>query len=282
MLQFHIDDSLCTRCHTCVRDCVRGIIARFGDAVPFIAPEKEEQCCACQHCLAVCPSGAVSIFGLHPGNSRTLSPDSGPSFEQMETLLRGRRSVRHYRQENVPADLLQRLMADLANVPTGVNAMELTFTLIDELETMRRLEQKVLAVLGGALSRLPDRYSQMKEMFAVDPAAVGAMIFRGAPHALLVSAPPEAPCAEQDVPLSLAYFEMLAQCAGLGTVWWGFLKMILEMLPELKSLLDLPPGHVYYAMLFGYPAIRFSRTVQRDGAMALRKVRLEPLAGEGA
>ena len=100
------------------------------------------------------------------------------------------------------------------------------------------------------------------------------IIFRGAPHALIVSAPLNTPCPAQDVILALAYFDLLAQSARLGTVWWGMLKMVLETLPELKPLIGLPAGHVYYAMLFGSPAIRFRRTVQRDAAAIVRKVSL--------
>ena len=45
------------------------------------------------------------------------------------------------------------------------------------------------------------------------------MIFRGAPHLLVVSASPESVCPAEDVNLALAYFELMAQSAGLGTVW---------------------------------------------------------------
>ena len=79
------------------------------------------------------------------------------------------------------------------------------------------------------------------------------------------------------MPLALAYFELLAQSAGLGTVWLGLLKRALEILPELKALLGLPGDHVYYAMLFGHPAVRYARTVQRRGTARLRI--LEALQG---
>jgi nitroreductase len=99
------------------------------------------------------------------------------------------------------------------------------------------------------------------------------MIFRGAPHALIVSAPVDAPCPREDVALALAYFELLAYSAGLGTVWWGMLKMVLETLPELKSLFGLAPGEVYHGMLFGAPAVRYPRTVQRDDAARVVHIR---------
>ena len=73
--------------------------------------------------------------------------------------------------------------------------------------------------------------------------------------------------------IALATFELLAASAGLGTVWCGMLKMALELAPDLKPLLDLPAEGVhYYPMLFGYPAVEYARTVQRDGAATIKRL----------
>jgi hypothetical protein len=47
----------------------------------------------------------------------------------------------------------------------------------------------------------------------------------------------------------------------------------------LKGLIDLPHEHVYYAMLFGYPAIRYARTVERKGDATVRRVDTLPAEG---
>ena len=274
MLDFHVDGKRCTRCGWCVQDCPARIVARSGEGVPAIAPEDEEKCLACQHCLAVCPTGALGILGRDPDRSLPLGPGTFPPLEQMDLFVRGRRSVRHYRDGNVPRALLDRLMQSLANTPTGSNARELTFTLVDDRAVMKRFQDRSLEALRAALPDLPERFAFLRDLVVNAPEAAIALLFRGAPHALIVSAPPDALCADQDVPLCLAYFEFLAQSAGLGTVWWGLLKMILENAPELKALLGLPADHVYYAMLFGLPAVRYARTVQRDDAAVVRRVEL--------
>jgi hypothetical protein len=49
--------------------------------------------------------------------------------------------------------------------------------------------------------------------------------------------------------------------------------MLLRALPELKPLIGIPDEHpYYYAMLFGIPAFRYARTVQRDDAAVVRRV----------
>ncbi len=276
MINFIVDNERCIRCGKCAQDCVAEIVEQKGKVPPRIKPGEEENCLQCQHCLAVCPVGAVSVLGRNPADSLELKAGSFPALSQMTTLIRGRRSYRHYRDENVDPALLNKLLAAVANAPTGVNRRELTFTLIDSKATMNAFRVKALDKLREAAK---DPGFAEKAGFLAE--AVPAwfehrqdIVFRGAPHMLAVSAPPDAPCPQEDVVLALAYFELIAQSAGLGTVWCGLAKWLLEILPELKALIGLPEQHKYYCMLFGVPAIRFARTVQRDDAAAVKRVAL--------
>ena len=276
MLDFLVDDSRCTRCGQCVRDCPTQIIAQAGGTVPRIAPELEGNCLQCQHCLAVCPTAAISMLGKNPDNSLPVSARDLPRFEQMSRLLRARRSVRQYKDENVDPELIRQLLTAVANGPTGVNRRALTFTVIDDRAVMQRFRGQVLAAIeaAGAAGRLAERMQILRNAVPEYYQQGRDMIFRTAPHVLVVSAAPDARCPHEDVALALAYFELLAQSAGLGTVWCGLLKMTLEALPELKPLLGLAPDHHYYAMLFGVPAVHYARTVQRDDAAVLKRVPL--------
>jgi hypothetical protein len=151
----------------------------------------------------------------------------------------------------------------------------LTLTVIDDKDQMDRLRQRVMQTLIDAQNagRIPERASYLHRVISAYVEHGTDVIFRGAPHALIISAPPEALCGNEDVTLALAYFELLAQSAGLGTVWWGFFKAICELLPELKALFCLPIGHHYYAMLFGHPSVQYARTVQRENVAAIRRVK---------
>ena len=275
MLQFTVDGKLCTRCGLCSLDCIAEIIRQEGKALPSIQPDKESDCLRCQHCLAICPTGAISILGKKPADSLLLSPKELPRLDQVSRLIRGRRSVRHYKDEDVDRALLKQLLATLANVPTGVNQQELTFTVVDDKTVMQKFRVQMIAGLATAMEagRIAED-SYLRDAVHAYHRDKTDIILRGAPHLLLVSAPPDAPCPNEDVALTLAYFDLLAQSAGLGTVWCGLLKMTLETVPSLKPLLGLPAGHAYYAMLFGPPAIRFARTVQRDDAAQMRRVAL--------
>jgi len=274
MLQFSVNEARCTRCGQCVADCPSRIIERRGDAVPSIIEEKEGACLQCQHCLAVCPTGALSILGYNPDESEPLSADSFPGFAQMAHFVRGRRSVRQYQDANVDPALLQQLLTTLAYAPTGVNRRELTFTVIDDKEIMARFQRQVMDGLAAAAAenRIPPRFAYLNSAVSWKYEYGVKLLFRNAPHALLVSAPPDAPCPNEDIILTLAYFDLLAQSAGLGTVWWGMLSMVLHTVPELKAFFDLPADHRFFGMLFGLPAVHYARTVQRDDAAIIKRV----------
>ena len=276
MLQFKVDQAKCTRCGQCVQDCPSRIIERTADAVPFIRPESEQSCIRCQHCLAVCPAAAVSIFGKNPADSLQLKAASFPALGKMINLVRGRRSVRRYQDKNVDPKLLQQLLAATANAPTAVNRMALTFSVIDDKDAMQRFRAKTLTALAAAVKagRAPEQHAYLVQAVPAWFDQKVDVIFRGAPHLLTVSAGPESVCPQEDVNLALAYFELLAQSAGLGTVWCGLAKMTMELLPELKEVVGVPPKHYYYTMLFGVPAVHYARTVQRDEAARICPVRL--------
>lgn len=264
MLSFHVDQELCIQCGECVRDCPYGIIELSGD-VPVIVAEREEQCIRCQHCLAVCGTGALSILGRDPARSIPLAGNL-PTAAQMETLIKGRRSVRWYAPEPVEPAVIARLLEVVAHGPTGVNNRQLLFTIIEDQETMGALRQETMAGIRRAVQEktLPPGLEFYEAILGAWDSGRD-IIFRGAPHLLVVSSPRGGPSPEQDTMIALAYFELLACSAGLGTLWDGLAKWALTaILPDMTKRLGIPETHaIGYMMLFGKPAVQYYRTVQR-------------------
>ena len=266
--KFLVDAEKCVRCDACVTDCPSGIIRRTR-TVPVAA---EGNCLECQHCLAVCPSGAITAFGLKPENSLALLDGALPSHRQMKTFVRGRRSVRQFLDEDVPSALIDELLADIAHAPTGRNARDLTFSVVAGREAMGRLREKVIQAIEA-------KRRSGADLGAFIAAAAKAyrkdgkdMLFRGTPHLLVISPGEKAICGREDTALALAYFELLAQSAGLGTTWCGAIKIAADMVPEIREILGLAPDAYFYAMMFGKPAIAYARTVQRDSAARIRRI----------
>jgi nitroreductase/NAD-dependent dihydropyrimidine dehydrogenase PreA subunit len=269
MLDFTINQKLCTKCGNCVADCPAMIIA-MENGYPAIATEKEATCYKCQHCLAVCPTGAVSILGLKPTGSRPLA-GGYPSPDKLEILIKGRRSVRRYKDENLDPALIQRLLEVAWHAPTGMNTRQVRFTVVDDKEKMALLRNEVMAGLTRLLlaNALPEGMQFYANFIRMWDEKKFDVIFRGAPHLLIASVPKSVASPMPDCLIALSYFELFAQANGVGTVWNGLAKWAInDLLPESRVRLGIPDDHLIgYVMAFGKPAVHFARTVQHGPAI---------------
>lgn len=265
MSGLRIDQELCIRCGQCAQDCPTRVIEMKD--IPVL---EKEGCFECGHCLAVCPTGALSIAGRSPADSTPLKGNL-PSAGQMATLIKGRRSVRRYRDEPIDPETLRKLLDITAHAPTGVNAQSVLLTVIDNKQVMDAFRDEVYARLAAVLpEESPENDHAMDVLiFALkDRKQNGSdVIFRGAPHLVVSSAPASAPCPEADAHIALTYFELMAPSMGIGAVWDGIFMRALARLPDLKSRLGIPEDHrIGYAMAFGKPAVEYHRTVERGPA----------------
>ena len=277
MLDFVVDESRCVQCGECAADCPVRIID-LSDGLPRIGESRQSLCIGCLHCLAVCPTAALSILGKDPDESAVILP---PSPDALENLLKSRRSVRRYRPEAVDRALLDRLMEVTAHAPTGKNERKVRFTLVDDPAVMARLRETTMEGIRRAVDdgSLPEGM----EFFAKFLTAWEHgrdIIFRGAPHMLIASSPDDSSAGEADPFIALSYFELMAASLGLGTVWCGYARWALQtVVPDMCRRLGIPQDHhSMYAIMFGYPEVRYARTVQRD-VLDLHRVDMACLEG---
>ncbi len=266
MVQFLIDEERCTGCGACVEDCPAAVLSM--EEFPVITDE--EGCYRCQHCLAVCPTGAVSVLGRNPDESTELAGNM-PDAASLETLIKGRRSVRRYSGRDLDGRIISELLDIACHAPTGVNSESVLFTVVREGAVMKKLRAEVLAELtrlqeedkipGGLVGQYIGAAVKAWREEGKD------IIFRGAPHLLLTSAPSDVPSPVQDSLIALTTFQLAAHARGIGTVWDGMVMMALSLCKDLGARLGIPAGHtVGYAMVFGEPAVEYFRTVQRGPA----------------
>ncbi|MBW2452458.1 MAG: nitroreductase family protein [Deltaproteobacteria bacterium] len=272
-LSFEITEDKCTRCGLCGKDCPVKIIT-LQTGAPRILPANQELCIKCQHCLAVCPNGALSIMGLSPEQSVPVNVNSFPEPNKMEALIKGRRSVRYYHDENLPADTIRKLIDVASYAPTGFNSRSVRFSVIDDKQVLAEFREKAYDSLAklvslGHLSETRSGFSRFVDLWQNKREDV---LFRGAPHLLITSAPKKSASPVPDCLIALAYFEMFAQSLGVGTVWNGLVKRLVDQLvPSLRMQFGIPEHHIIgYAMGFGRPAIQYSRAVQHPQAEVLR------------
>ena len=257
---FEIDKEKCIHCGLCVKDCSANALKFNDEQFPEI---DENKCFKCQHCLAVCPVGAISVCGKNPENSDKIYSQNP---EMILNLIKSRRSCRHYKQENLSQEKMQKLKDMLKYVPTGCNFHKLHFAFIDDIEVMNEFRSYVNKKILDALTKKPVRAIINKFNKYLNSFLNGNdIVFRGAPHMVVVSTPVDAPCYNVDPMIALSYFELYSQSMNVGTCWCGLAEFCLLIMPELSDYLKIPQGYkASYVMLFGEPDIKFARTVQPE------------------
>ena len=77
------DKNKCIGCGACVRDCIVEILRMDESMHPQLLPELERHCINCQHCLAVCPAGAVTCNGKTAADCREVEPLPEPELAEI-------------------------------------------------------------------------------------------------------------------------------------------------------------------------------------------------------
>ncbi len=146
-----LDQKACANCLECRRVCpnyVFGVTSGpNAGQEPYV--RYPEQCCACGHCIAICPSGALSHTELPHDAFVQLMPH-GITPEAMQALLLSRRSIRNYRPDPVPQAVLEMLLAAATHAGTSSNGQTEGFVVIRDRGLLRTLELLVIDVLWRA------------------------------------------------------------------------------------------------------------------------------------
>ncbi len=267
MLDFKIDEQKCTQCGICSKECPM-LIINGKNGIPAIKEGKEKNCIQCQHCLAVCPTGALSIFGKNPENSVAVN-GAIPSATEMESLIKTRRSIRKFKKDEVAPGVLNKLVETTSYAPTGHNKNEVLLSLTDSkaaLEDVRTLVYDAIKQANeeGKIPESLGMFVNFQNMWhdkGID------VLFRDAPHLIVASAPKSNSNAVADCMIYLSYFELMANAMEIGTLWDGLLKVVFESIaPSLKAKLNIPEDHeIGYMMVFGYAATKYARSIQSEG-----------------
>ena len=271
---FKVDPSKCVGCGKCVNVC-SGMVLELKDGAPVMKPFERfgwRGCWRCQHCLAVCPLGAISIFGKKPEDS--LPPPPPEMGEYMERLVVNRRSCRRFLDKNVEPKVITNILNAMAAAPTGGNAQSVEYTVIDDKDRVHEIWKAAYAKMDADAKRhiythsFSDfYYSKMKE--SEKTVRKGDLLFCGAPHLFIAHERCVGKWAEDskvNCNIATAYFELLCNAHGLGTTIMSYSAEVLnELAPEARAMLNIPKDH-YTGLIvgFGYPEIEYARGVQKE------------------
>ncbi len=255
-----IDQEKCNGCGLCKSDCIGHVI------------EVEEKasilrgCFQCGHCVAICPTGAVSIEGKDYDMADVEEVGAGFGIDEKTMLhaIKTRRSIRHFKKTCPERAEIEKLLEAGRFSPTASNAQNVSYIVITEktqelaelcIAELRKLEHDEDAFY----SVFPPPMSLSRVNFRDDD-----FFFKGAPAVILTLSPNEV-----NASIASANMELMAASMGLGMLYVGFFTRLVKKNEAIRGFLGLKEDdRVVTCLALGRPDVVYLRTPPRKKAKA--------------
>ena len=279
-----IDRGKCRKDGLCVRICPKVFTQGEAGGVPEVS--RPEFCNDCGHCLLICPSGAITHWRLGEIALHEVRKDLLPSFEQVEEMIRTRRSIRNFLDKPVERELIEKVIDCARFAPSAKNTQSTEYIVIDNRDTLRRIAAMTAKWLGDSARRLKNpiirriflmrgmttkeefsRWVGQFELTAENMQKGIDTILYNAPVLVLFHAGKHIRFAEANANLALQNATFAACALGLGSFYAGYVVSACTHDSAIPRLLHLPQGHrIYAGLTLGHTKIGFSRWIDRNPA----------------
>ncbi|MBN1572110.1 MAG: nitroreductase family protein [Deltaproteobacteria bacterium] len=273
----------CRRCGLCAEVCSAKIIREVDGRYEY-QPYPDWACFKCGLCMAVCPTKSIIVEGLDYRDFPALKKKN-VDFDSLYQMLLGRRSIRSYKKDKVPRNVIKSIVDAAATAPMGVPPSMVELTIFDKRADMEALIDMIAKEYEGLLwimktpMRLILRLMHGKIMYDVlrehvVPAAGICIeerkrgrdvITYDAPVLILFHINPHGASNMEDVWIAATYASIGAQSLGLGSCFIGMIPPVVERSKKIKEKFRIPvENRVLAAMILGIPAVKFKRSVPRE------------------
>ncbi len=177
--------------------------------------------------------------------------------------MRSRRSIRRFKEQAVPKDLLTRLVSLARYAPTGSNTQGVAFLVLQDKNKVKKaaeltiewLEKSSLATQGFIPA-----FIQAYRSKGIDS------ILRSAPHLVLAITDSALDRGRECSISMLTYLELFAPVLGLGSCWAGIFELCaMSGYDPVLELFDIPEGKkITGAVMVGYPKYSYHRLPERN------------------
>jgi nitroreductase/NAD-dependent dihydropyrimidine dehydrogenase PreA subunit len=280
-----IDHSKCTLCGLCVENCHLGKLAVDGKRVV-----SRGECILCGQCYAVCRPGAIRFDMLKKRAFSAFSykeahlPPGLKDVGRLVNMLASRRSVRKYRKEVPPDEVIADVIEASTCAPSGHNCQTWNFTVVRDREKIARVRDAaarlfavfnaiagnpVLRVLmypffGGAMTMYRKLLLEDTRLFVSELKKGKDLFLHDAPLLVVLHGGTEGATPADDAQYAAYNVCLVGHVMGVGTCFNGYAREAFNSVPGLSRALGIPRGHRVHAVLtMGYPASKFVRPAPR-------------------
>lgn len=166
-----------------------------------------------------------------------------------KSLLAARRSIRDFREGDVPPDLIQEILQETVLAPTASNNQPCRFIIVRDREFMKRLSDESKKNFLADIEKNPDSPMKIYEPVLRNR---DFNVFYNAPCLIFFVGSKSVRSLDVDCALTASYFMFSAASRGMGTCWIGMGTLIRDR--RLLAEMGLPADHRIVApIVLGYP-----------------------------
>jgi nitroreductase len=167
-----------------------------------------------------------------------------------KTLLANRRSIRDFRNKEVPLSIVKEIIQDTRLAPTASNGQPCRFIIIRNRDYIKKLSDESRKNLLSDLEQNPKSPLKNYESYLRDERT---NVFYNAPCLVFFVGPKEVHSLDVDCGLTVAYFMFSATARGLGTCWIGLGSHIRDR--EILAEIGVPVNcRIAAPIIVGYPS----------------------------
>ena len=277
----------CSRCGLCTKLCPTKVLRAINGDDKVIT--HTEECVLCGQCICGCPTKSIIHSGFNYENFKLVKNRKPVTPETAFEFLSQRRSVRNYKEETPPAELLEKI-AQIAGFAPGSPHHRVGWvremTIVkgeDKMKIIRDMTaeyiQKTIRLLDSWYLKAMANFSELaKAGVAVVPDLKMRfdeykkgrdLIIYNAPASIFFHAPKFSSTPQTDCDTALQLVQLYAESFGLATCWNGLIQGAasgdhLKGFTKLAEFLQIPDGNkCYAAMTIGYPSITLHSIPER-------------------
>lgn len=246
-----VDKNLCIGCGLCSGDCpVNNIIIKEKKAVI-----KSQDCIKCGHCEAICPKAAITLTGFSE-KTMEITEESTLNPKDLLMALKTRRTIRNFKDREVPLEIIQQIIEAGRVTPSAKNAQNVSYIVLGE-------DKGKYEEVAVKFFRKIQGFAKLWMKDAREVTIDDDFFFKKAPVAIMV-------VTKDKVSGSLAAGNMalMAESYGLGVLYSGFFTSVANYSRKLRRILNLKHGdNVVTTLVIGYQNVKYRRTTKKEEAM---------------
>lgn len=280
-VKLEIDKDKCTLCGTCVKFCAGEYLLLEDNSIkPNI--NSIFGCTQCGNCMMNCPDNAIKITAEGFSENDIIEFNSEiPDFNAVKSLFLRRRSVRKFKKQEVPQEIIDKILQAAATAPMSIPPSEVKVLVVNGFDKVQELAfeadkrfNKFSKVMNPFVLGLfkpfigNNKYKLMKDFISplmkllCEKRKDGVdFLFYNAPAVLLFYGT-EVSMDNTDQIIAATYADIAAQSLGLGTCIIGSVPPVFD--DRLKAEYGISKNEkIGIAFILGYPEIKFKRGIRR-------------------